>query len=59
MVLWDILERYEFANVFNIDECGFFIGSFQTEFFVSKVKMRRGKKCKERLTILLTANMDG
>ncbi|GBN40155.1 hypothetical protein AVEN_148403-1 [Araneus ventricosus] len=36
VVLRDILERYESANV---DECGlFFIGSCQTELFVSKVK---------------------
>ncbi|GBL81919.1 Tigger transposable element-derived protein 4 [Araneus ventricosus] len=59
VVLRDILERYESANVFNVDECGLFyrILPDRTLCFNGE-KCVGGKKSKERLTVLLAANMD-
>ncbi|GBN02963.1 Aminopeptidase O [Araneus ventricosus] len=60
VVLRDILERYESANVFNVDECGlsYRILPDRTLCFKGE-KCVGGKKSKERLTVLLAANMDG
>ncbi|GBN65043.1 Sodium leak channel non-selective protein [Araneus ventricosus] len=59
-VLQDILERYESANVFNVDECGLFYRILPDRTLCFKgEKCVGGKKSKERLTVLLAANMDG
>lgn len=60
VVLRDILERYEPANVFNADECGLFYRILPDRTLCFKgEKCVGGKKSKERLTVLLAANMDG
>nr|XP_042896541.1 tigger transposable element-derived protein 4-like [Parasteatoda tepidariorum] len=60
IVLRDIHERYEPANVFNVDECGLFYRILPDKTLCFKgEKCIGGKKSKERLTVLLSANMDG
>ncbi|GBM80381.1 Tigger transposable element-derived protein 4 [Araneus ventricosus] len=60
VVLRDILERYESANVFNVDECGLFYRTLPDRTLCFKgEKCVGGKKSKERLTVLLATNMDG
>ncbi|GBN25000.1 Tigger transposable element-derived protein 4 [Araneus ventricosus] len=60
VVLQDILERYESANIFNVDECGRFYRILPDRTLCFKgEKCVGGKKSKERLTVLLAANMDG
>ncbi|GBO40301.1 Tigger transposable element-derived protein 4, partial [Araneus ventricosus] len=60
VVLRDILERYESANVFNVDECGLFYRILPDRTLCFKgEKCVGGKKSKECLTVLLAANMNG
>ena len=59
-VLDDILKRYKQCDIFNVDECGLFFRVLPDKTLTfKKEKCVGGKKSKERLTILLGANMDG
>ncbi|GFW09012.1 tigger transposable element-derived protein 6 [Trichonephila clavipes] len=58
--LSDLIKEYEPRNIFNTDETGFFFKCLPEKTFTfKKEKCHGGKHSKERLTILLTVNMDG
>lgn len=58
--LSEIIREYEFKNVFNADETGLFYKCLPDRTMCFKnEKCRGGKHSKERITILLCANMDG
>ncbi|GFU71750.1 transposable element Tc1 transposase [Trichonephila clavipes] len=58
--LSDLIKECEPRNIFNSDETGFFFKCLPEKTFTfKKEKCHGGKHSKERLTILLTVNMDG
>ncbi|GFY13006.1 tigger transposable element-derived protein 6 [Trichonephila clavipes] len=58
--LSDLIKEYEPRNIFNTDETGLFFKCLpEKTFTIKKEKCHGGKHSKERLTILLTVNMDG
>ncbi|GFV23373.1 tigger transposable element-derived protein 6 [Trichonephila clavipes] len=58
--LSDLIKEYEPRNIFNTDETGIFFKCLPEKTFTfKKEKCHGGKHSKERLTILLTVNMDG
>ncbi|GFY26342.1 tigger transposable element-derived protein 6 [Trichonephila clavipes] len=58
--LSDLIQEYEPRNIFNTDETGLFFKCLpEKTFTLKKEKCHGGKHSKERLTILLTVNMDG
>ncbi|GFV58354.1 tigger transposable element-derived protein 6 [Trichonephila clavipes] len=58
--LLDLTKEYEPRNIFNTDETGLFFKCLpEKTFIIKKEKCHGGKHSKVRLTILLTANMDG
>ncbi|GFT18925.1 tigger transposable element-derived protein 6 [Trichonephila clavipes] len=58
--LSDLIKEYEPRNIFNTDETGLFFKCLPEKTFTfKKEKCHGGKHSKERLTILLTVNMDG
>ncbi|GFT14842.1 tigger transposable element-derived protein 4 [Trichonephila clavipes] len=58
--LSDLIKEYEPRNIFNTDETGLFFKCLPEKTFTfKKEKCHGGKHSKERLTILLTVNMEG
>ncbi|GFX05288.1 tigger transposable element-derived protein 6 [Trichonephila clavipes] len=58
--LSDLIKEYEPRNIFNTDEVGLFFKCLpEKSFTFKKEKCHGGKHSKERLTILLTVNIDG
>ncbi|GFV42697.1 tigger transposable element-derived protein 4 [Trichonephila clavipes] len=58
--LSDLIKECEPRKIFNTDETGFFFKCLPEKTFTfKKKKCHGGKHSKERLTILLTVNMDG
>ncbi len=58
--LLEIIKDYEESDIFNLDELGlFFLLISSKTYKVKGNKCRNEKKSKERITILLGANMDG
>ena len=55
-----IHERYSASEVYNCDETGLYFHALPEEtLFFKNDKLSGSKKSKERLAVLLTANMDG
>ena len=59
-ILPDLLKRYKPSEIYNMDETGLFyrLQTSKTLHFKGS-KCQVGKQSKERLTVALTANMDG
>ncbi|GFW05436.1 tigger transposable element-derived protein 6 [Trichonephila clavipes] len=58
--LSDLIKEFEPRNIFNTDETGLFFKCLPEKTFTFKKEKCHGEKhSKERLTILLTVNMDG
>jgi hypothetical protein len=58
--LLEIIKDYEESDIFNLDELGLFFLLIPSKTYTVKGnKCRNGKKSKERITILLGANMNG
>ncbi|GFX44751.1 tigger transposable element-derived protein 6 [Trichonephila clavipes] len=58
--LSDLIKEFEPRNIFNTDETGLFFKCLAEKTFIFKKQKCHGEKySKERLTILLTVNMDG
>ena len=59
-VLADVLEAYDPKDIYNADETGLFFRMQPEKSLVGPDEDGRGgKRCKERLTVLPCANMDG